>query len=273
MAVIVAENEKNDFKSDKYIHINSCGKHNNRNYTVVRRSGRRDYQLLYISAGSCTAVYDGAKYSLTPGDFILYPPCRTQRYSFGSDYGADTMWVHFSGSCINELLEDLNLSPGVFRCAPSDKIISAFNDLIHEHLVSAYMHETAENAFLIYLFTCISRHVSGFFAEKSVNIEEAAELMNENYREEYNPETYAALCSLSVSRFSHKFKAVTGVAPLQYFIGIKMRKACELLSFSGLTITEIAENVGYTNPLYFSRLFKKNIGLSPSKYRKQKTGL
>ena len=92
--------------------IGSCGTYHL--YTVEklpthRPKGRLDYQLLYISAGSCTAVYDGAKYSLNPGDFILYPPCRTQRYSFGSDYGADPMWVHFSGSCINELFEDLNL--------------------------------------------------------------------------------------------------------------------------------------------------------------------
>jgi|GEM_PF-5775712 len=75
---------------------------------------------------------------------------------------------------------------------------------------------------------------------------------------------------LSVSHFSFQFKKETGYTPLDYFNQLKVRKACHQLENSGLRIKEIASNLGYNDPLYFSRLFSKLMDESPVSYRKRR---
>ena len=72
---------------------------------------------------------------------------------------------------------------------------------------------------------------------------------------------------LSVSRIEHIFKETTGMSIKQYHIKLRMNKARYLLKRTDLSISKIAETIGYTDSLYFSKLFKKHVGCSPKKYR------
>ncbi len=74
---------------------------------------------------------------------------------------------------------------------------------------------------------------------------------------------------MSTSWFIRNFKLYTGSTPLNYILNIRISNAQSLLENTKYNITEIAAITGYDNPLYFSRLFKKQTGLSPSEYRKQ----
>jgi AraC-like DNA-binding protein len=71
----------------------------------------------------------------------------------------------------------------------------------------------------------------------------------------------------STSRFSNLFKQKTGYAPIDYFIQMKMQKACQQLDFSDKSIKDVAYTLGFDDPYYFSRRFRKIIGISPNKYR------
>ena len=75
---------------------------------------------------------------------------------------------------------------------------------------------------------------------------------------------------LSNCWFIQCFKEITGSSPLQYILKLRISNAQSLLENTDYTITEIANMVGYTNSLYFSRLFHKYIGMSPKEYRKVK---
>ena len=59
-----------------------------------------------------------------------------------------------------------------------------------------------------------------------------------------------------------------GISPQKYLINFRLNQACKLMKNTELSIAEISRSVGYQDPLYFSKLFKKEKGLSPSKYRK-----
>ena len=76
-------------------------------------------------------------------------------YSFDSENGCDTMWIHFSGTAAAEILEGLKLHAGVFTVDPT-KNIFCFKELIQEYQVKSYIHQSAENVLLIYLLTIIS---------------------------------------------------------------------------------------------------------------------
>lgn len=73
--------------------------------------------------------------------------------------------------------------------------------------------------------------------------------------------------AMSANRFSYLFHKYTGLRPIDYVVNYRLERACELLKAGNFPIREIADRVGYDNPLYFSRLFKKKFGVSPSAYK------
>jgi len=76
----------------------------------------------------------------------------------------------------------------------------------------------------------------------------------------------------SVSRFSFLFKENTGHAPGIYFLQLKMQQACNMLKGKNTRIKEIADQLGYNDPYYFSRLFKQIVGVSPRNYKRVQKG-
>lgn len=258
--------EKNDFFSDKYLNINSCGRYFNADYKIFRKNGRSDYHFLYVKSGNCTVMYKNKKYMLNEGNFVIYYPGQTQEYAFDK-IGCTTLWTHFSGRAVFEILSELKINPGVYESKLSENAVVIFEELIREFYLNHYMHKSAENALFIYLMTMVSRHIH--VTQDISDIEKVIMLMNMQFDAKYDSQMYSKMCSLSKSRFSHKFKEVTGIVPSEYFINLKIKKAKELLASSDLTVAEISERVGYDNPLYFSRLFKKYTNASPTQYRSE----
>ena len=85
-------------------------------------------------------------------------------------------------------------------------------------------------------------------------------------------EKLAAHSGLSVPYYSKLFRKQTNQSPMAYFIQLKIRRACELLDQTGSTVREIAAELGYDDPYYFSRIFKKVQGCSPAAYRNATKG-
>ncbi|MEL7118307.1 MAG: AraC family transcriptional regulator, partial [Bacteroidota bacterium] len=73
----------------------------------------------------------------------------------------------------------------------------------------------------------------------------------------------------SVSSLSAIFKEKTGYSIMHFFSLIKIQKACELINLTNLSIKEISYELNYQDPLYFSRVFKKFMGVSPRAYRQK----
>ena len=99
-------------------------------------------------------------------------------------------------------------------------------------------------------------------------MEYARRYFNEHYNEQISIEDYAQSRNMSVSWFQRSFKQIVNYSPMQYILTIRMNNAASLLESTDYSMAEISAIVGYDNPLYFSRLFKKQKGVSPSEYRK-----
>jgi len=100
-------------------------------------------------------------------------------------------------------------------------------------------------------------------------MDHAVRYFHENYQKTISIEDYASENHMSVSWFIRNFKEYTGSTPAQYLLSLRISNAQTLLETTSYNITEIASIVGYDNPLYFSRLFKKQSGMSPSEFRNQ----
>ena len=99
-------------------------------------------------------------------------------------------------------------------------------------------------------------------------IEAAVAYFNENYNTKVSVDDYAESLHISTNWFIRNFKQYMKISPAQYILSLRMVNAQSLLENTEYNIGEIAEIVGYDNPLYFSRVFKKEYGVSPAQYRK-----
>ena len=95
------------------------------------------------------------------------------------------------------------------------------------------------------------------------------EFIHAHLYEDVSVEELARSCRMSTSHFIHQFKDYTGFSPHTYQIRLRLERAKELMNSTTMNISEIAFAVGYDNPLYFSRLFRRHMGLSPSEYRRE----
>ena len=97
----------------------------------------------------------------------------------------------------------------------------------------------------------------------------ALDYIEDNYMNQFPVETLAALCHMSLTHFRRIFLQVMDVSPLHYLNGVRITKACELLTNTNRTILDIAESTGFSTLSNFHRQFSQMIHLTPSEYRRQ----
>lgn len=103
--------------------------------------------------------------------------------------------------------------------------------------------------------------------QKEDPLERSITFMKNNIQKQLSVEEIAREFHYSPSHYTALFKKKTGLSPIDYFIRMKIHYACQLLSQRELIIKEIADKVGYEDPYYFSRIFKKVTGKSPEQYK------
>lgn len=270
-------NSKIAFKdTSKPLIVISCGTY--RLYSIqklptFRPKGRVDYQLLYVAAGKAHFFFDGKEEIVPAGHMVLYRPKEQQKYVY---YGVDqteVYWVHFTGGEIKQILNyyQISSSKHVFYSGTSAEYQWLFRQMIQELQMCRQGYEELLAMMLQQIFLLVNRQIkekktNGFIQEE---IEKATYYFNDNYHKDISIEEYAASHHISTCWFIRSFKHYTGMTPMQYILSIRIANAQNLLETTGYNISEIAAIVGYDNPLYFSRLFKKQKGISPMEYRKQ----
>ena len=103
-------------------------------------------------------------------------------------------------------------------------------------------------------------------------MEELLTFMGKGLAENLTLDKLAAHAGISKFHLSRKFREAMGKSPMSYFTQMKIQRACELLDTTEDSIQEVAASLGYNTPYYFSEVFKRVTGYSPSGYRKDRLG-
>lgn len=239
-----------------------------------RPRGRLDFQLLYIAAGKAHFHFDGKEEIITAGHMVLYRPKEPQKYEYYGEDQTEVYWIHFTGSNVKNLLRSYGLTDDkrVFYCGSDLEYQNHFRAMIQELQMCKDDYTEMLEIHLRQIFIMLHRY---FKTSSKMNnsqiteeIDKATMFFNEHYNEDIRIDEYAEAHNMSTSWFIRNFKQYTGSTPMQYILSIRIYNAEALLKNPQYNITEIANIVGYDNPLYFSRIFKKVKGLSPSEYRK-----
>jgi AraC-like DNA-binding protein len=110
----------------------------------------------------------------------------------------------------------------------------------------------------------IQELISDLYSTRSVQVKNVIELHSYS---NLSLDELAKLCNLSLSSFKREFKKAFNDTPNNYITNQKLKRAKELLRITEMPVSEIAYGVGFNDPLYFTRTFKKKVGNSPTEYR------
>lgn len=258
--------------------VTSCGNYRVKNRSEVvthRPKGRKDYQLLYIASGKGHFFIHGEEKTVSAGNIIIYLPDQPQEYVYYRADQTDVYWVHFTGNEVEEILKyyNINLQNNILYIGTSPDYQWLFSQMIQELQLCRPRYDELISLQLRNIFVLISRAIMSakkFSSTSEKEVAFAIYYFRKNYNTEISIEEYSKSRGLSNCWFIQCFKEITGSSPLQYILKLRISNAQSLLENTDYTITEIANMVGYTNSLYFSRLFHKYIGMSPKEYRKVK---
>ena len=101
------------------------------------------------------------------------------------------------------------------------------------------------------------------------SIQQVIEYLNEHYMDDVSLDDLSRRFFISRAYLTRSFRRVTGVTIVQYLTVIRIRRACQLLKETDLTVTEIANRCGFSNTTYFENVFRRLRGMSPGRYRRR----
>ncbi|NLG37500.1 MAG: helix-turn-helix transcriptional regulator [Clostridiales bacterium] len=258
---------------DRYLTVNCAGAAVlSEPFTTHNRAGRRDYYMMVMARGALEMYINGAPRAMRTGHMIIYPPETPYRYVKRDPSLMVYYWAHFTGYGAGEMLDGCGLETGrLYEIGDVETVTGAFRRLFDPFLFRDGCFEEVAAARLTLLCVQLRRALDGQLpADESGaanRIRRSLEYIHSHYAEPVTVAQLADMEHLSASRFSAAFRQSTGVSPRAYLIALRIRMAADMIRRTDLGFKQIARNVGYEDPLYFSRLFRAHTGLSPRRYR------
>ena len=234
-----------------------------------REDGAQQYILIYCTEGKGCIEVEDRTYHIGRSDAFCIPKGRRHKYYADPEDPWSILWAHFKGE--------------VTRCYPleecrvvhmnsrqSDNRMMVLFKLLFRVLERNY---TLGN--FIYISQVLSLILSEiYFREKTDestvqdrHVTMVIRFMYENLKRSLTLEEISEEVKLSRSYLNTIFKTQTGRSPVEFFIHLKMQEACKLLKATDMYIYEVSSELGYEDQYYFSRIFKKVVGVSPRDYK------
>lgn len=234
-----------------------------------REEGADQYILIYCTEGKGIIEVEDQIYRLEKSDAFCIPRNVRHKYYADEKEPWSILWVHFKGENTKYFpLEERKIAH--INSGHSDNRMMVLFKLLFRVLERNY---TIGN--FIYISQVLSLILSEVYFRERVDesstqdrhVTMVIRYMYQHLRENLTLEEISEEVQLSKSYLNAVFKAQTGKSPVEFFIHLKMQEACKLLKSTDYYIYEVSSELGYTDQYYFSRIFKKVVGVSPKDYK------
>lgn len=245
-----------------------------------RPQGARQDHLIMCIGGQGVVEVNGQRSHLKKNHLVIIPKDTPHTYWAAEEDPWSIYWVHFLGDDADYYVDRVPRSgqPVAVEPAARAEAVRLFRyclDALHDGYglpTLVYAAQSTQHILSLLLYRNRSLPTEQSSGPRRPSLENVIEHMQNNLNVNLRLADLARKAGMSVSHFSERFRRQTGQAPMAYFIQLRMRLACRLLDLSGKPVKTVASEIGYRDPYYFSRIFKKSMGISPEKYREIKKG-
>lgn len=246
-----------------------------RHHFRSRKQGSSQYILIYCLDGEGLIRVRDEEHLIGADQFFIIPANVSHAYYSSAEKPWSIYWIHFTGKKAR-WFQHLSGECRTIERGKDSRIhdrINLFGE-IFRNLERGYSQEILEyvNLCLRYLLGSFS-HIQQFREVRTSDeddvVGQSINYMLENVERKLKLEEIASVVKLSASHFSRLFQGRTGYSPIEYFIQLKVQRACRLLDNRSFSIAEVAYQLGYEDQFYFSRQFRKVMNLTPRAYRKR----
>ena len=238
------------------------------NLQDMKFHSHNSYELVYYVRGSGKTIIDGCSYKYSEGSFSITLP--NNLHNETHEEKTEVLYINFE--CSNLPIEITNgiyydaYSKPIYRLLESMKKEVNQKKLLHDYKLELLVQEVL----IEYCRISVHKMVSKYENNKTQWLDSVVNFISENYCNEINVEILAKISGYSLHRFRHLFKERTGISPAMFILNQKIKHSKEMLILTNFSITEIANNCGFSNSSQFSISFKRHFGITPSAYRNSK---
>lgn len=232
-----------------------------------------EYQINYLTEGSGVLENERGTFIVKQGSLMIIRKGEWHRYRPNKDTGWNENYIGFDGMFSKHLLLENQILQGqsVINCPIDEKFIDTYYTIFDLAQREEPGFQQIASGLIIKLLGYVvafqkQQDFSGKMIEKI--IQKARFQMRENIGDNINLELLASNNNICYSYFRRMFKQYTGMSPHQYHLELKIMDAKEQLISTNKTIKEICYDLGFQSTHYFSRFFKKKVGINPSEFRK-----
>ena len=235
------------------------------------------YVFIYCVDGSGffqIGTEDPERYEVMPNQYFILPAGRPHCYGSNPDDPWTIYWIHFRGPLAKYYAEGASVpcsvNPGVHSRISNR--INLFEEIFNTIEASWSIENLRFAMSLFHHYLGSLRYINQYREASKEDhslelIDASIHYMKENLERKLTLKDMADFTGFSVPHFSALFKERTGHSPLNYFNMLKIQKACELIDDTRMKLNQVSSKLGFSDPLYFSRLFSSIMGMSPKAYR------
>lgn len=238
--------------------------------------GIRDHYLIhYVISGKGYYKVNGKLYSLAAGDsFLVYPQVEITYYADEKEPWEYT-WVGFNGSDAAIILKATDFDPAhpVIHDTPAKDKVKKYLRAIYEARGNSLTNAVEMTGRLYQTLALFMKNSNTAEHHNTISgyVQKAISYISANYSSPISVDDIAAYVGVSRSHLYRSFEQICNQSPKEYLTEFRMKQACYLLEHSALSVTAIANSVGFDNSLYFSKTFHKCKGMSPREYKASHT--
>ena len=236
--------------------------------------GIRDHYLIHlVVAGKGVFRLGDEEFALQTGDLFLIKPSQLCQYQADKTDPWEYYWVGFNGACANKLTARLPFADARPIYHAGQQEMQQLQEALKRIYDSRGTELQNETAMVGYLYLFFAKLMSGTSVPDtraansgSQYVLNAIKYIQFNYSRDIAIDDVAKNVGVSRSHLYRVFMSNLNESPIDYLTRYRVNEACNLLRNSSLSIAEVANSVGFFDQFYFSRVFKKIMGMPPSRY-------